>query len=245
MTLVSQIITDAYREGNLIPITQTPSATEQTEALRLFNRFVKSVYGNDAGDNFQSFGIGNNNVQTPQSLPVYNFSSPNYVPLNARLICNLTAAATLNLHPNPQDGSRLMVIDASNNLNTFNLTLHGNGLDVNGAVTEVLSTAGLTKEWFYRADLGSWMTVSNLAAGDTFPFPLEFEDMFTIGLAMRINPRNGVQIDPQTIANFKRQQMLFKARYRQEINEPSEDGIVRLPGTWLNRTVLTNILKGS
>lgn len=40
MALVSEIIKDAYREANLIPITQSPTLDEQTEALRLLNRFV-------------------------------------------------------------------------------------------------------------------------------------------------------------------------------------------------------------
>lgn len=245
MTLVSEIITDAYREGNLIPVTQTPTAVEQTEALRLFNRYVKSVYGNEAGDNLQSLAVGINNVQTSRSIPVYNFSSPNFVPLNARLICNLQSPTTVNLHPDPQDGCRLCVIDSSSNFATYPLTIVGNGLKIDGATSVTLNTNGLNKEWFYRADLGSWTTVTGLTLTDTFPFPAEFEDMFTIGLAMRINPRNGVEMDQQTLLNYRRQQSLFKARYRQDIEQMSEDGIVRLSGTWLNRTILTNLLKGS
>jgi hypothetical protein len=80
------------------------------------------------------------------------------------------------------------------------------------------------------------MAISNLGLNDTFPFPLEFEDLFVIGLATRLNPRNGVAIDEQAMMNFRRQRNLFRARYSQSIQQASEDGLTRLSGTRLNRT---------
>ena len=235
MALVYEIIKDAYREANLIPINQSPTLDEQTEALRLLNRFVRSIFGNEAGDKLQQFAVGTNNVVTTTSLPTYNFVTPNYVPLNARLMVNNTAPMTVQLHPDPEDGSRVAVVDATGNFATQNFTLNGNGRKIDGANTAVLNTNGLQKEWFYRADLGSWMAISNLGLNDTFPFPLEFEDLFVIGLATRLNPRNGVAIDDQAMMNFRRQRSLFRARYSQSIQAESEDGLVRLSGTRLNR----------
>lgn len=236
MALVYEIIKDAFREANLIPITQSPTLDEQAEALRLLNRFVRSIFGNEAGDKLQPFAIGTNNVATTVSLPTYNFTAPNYVPLNARLMVNNTAPMTVQLHPDPEDGSRVAVVDSSGNFNTVALTLNGNGRTIDGSTVAVLNTAGLQKEWFYRADLGAWMAISNLGLNDTFPFPLEFEDLFVIGLATRLNPRNGVSIDDQAMMNFRRQRNLFRARYSQSIQTDSEDGLVRLTGTRLNRT---------
>jgi hypothetical protein len=235
MALVYEIIKDAFREANLIPITQSPTLDEQTEALRLLNRFVRSIFGNEAGDKLQPFAVGTNNVSTTASLPTYNFVSPNYVPLNARLMVNNTSPMTVQLHPDPEDGSRVAVVDATGNFNTVNFTLNGNGRKIDSANTAVLSTASLKKEWFYRADLGSWMAISDLGLNDTFPFPLEFEDLFVIGLATRLNPRNGVSIDDQAMMNFRRQRNLFRARYSQSIQQESEEGLVRLTGTRLNR----------
>ncbi len=236
MALVYEIIKDAFREANLIPITQSPTLDEQTEALRLLNRFVRSIFGNEAGDKLQPFAVGTNNVSTTASLPTYNFVSPNYVPLNARLMVNNTSPMTVQLHPDPEDGSRVAVVDATGNFNTVNFTLNGNGRKIDSANTAVLNTASLKKEWFYRADLGSWMAISDLGLNDTFPFPLEFEDLFVIGLATRLNPRNGVSIDDQAMMNFRRQRNLFRARYSQSIQQDSEDGLVRLTGSRLNRS---------
>jgi hypothetical protein len=236
MALVYEIIKDAFREANLIPITQSPTLDEQVEALRLLNRFVRSIFGNEAGDKLQPFSVGVNNVNTTAALPTYNFSAPNYVPLNARLMVNNTVAQTAQLHPDPEDGSRVAVVDSTGNFNTVNFTLSGNGRKIDNLNTAVLSTAGIRKEWFYRADLGSWMAITDLGLNDQFPFPLEFEDLFVIGLATRLNPRNGVSIDDQAMMNYQRQKNLFRARYSQSIQHESEQGLLRLTGSRLNRT---------
>jgi hypothetical protein len=49
LTLVSEIITDAFRQSNLVAVGTTPTTEETTEALRYLNRIVKSVFGNEAG----------------------------------------------------------------------------------------------------------------------------------------------------------------------------------------------------
>lgn len=243
MALVSEIIKDAFREANLIPITQSPTLDEQAEALRLLNRFVRSIFGNEAGDKLQSFAVGSLNVVTTTQLPIFDFTTPNYVPLNARLMVNINAATSVNLHPDPEDGSRIAVVDVAGNFNTFNLTLRGNGRGVDTATTAVLNTASLKKEWFYRADLGSWMTISDLKISDTFPFPAEFEDFFVIGLAMRLNPRNGASIDEQSLSRYQKQRNIFRSRYTQIIETQSEEGLLRLTSSrnYRGRTYLDNI----
>ena len=239
MAFVYEIVKDAFREANLIAITQSPTLDEQTEALRLLNRFVRSIFGNEAGDKLQSAAVGTGNVTTTGSLPTYSFTGTNYSPLNVRLLCNIAAPTSINLHPDPEDGSRIGVVDATGNFATQNLTLVGNGRKIDAALTAVLGTNSIQKEWFYRADLGSWMAISNLLLNDTFPFPIEFEDLFVIGLATRLNPRNGASMDEQAVMNFKRQKSLFRARYSQSIQQDSEEGLIRLSGTRLNRQTST------
>lgn len=228
MALVTEIIKDSFREANLIPITQTPTLDEQAEALRLLNRFVKSLFGMEAGEKLQPYVVGTNNIATPTAVCSHNFSSPYYVPLNARLLVNNSSSQTVQLNPNPQDGSRLAVIDVTGSFNSANFILNGNGRKIDGSTTAVLSTAGIQKEWFYRAELGSWMTITDLVLTDTFPFPEEFDDMFVIGLAFRLNPRNGVSMSDESGLIFKRLMKLFKARYSQKIETTSEEGLLRL-----------------
>lgn len=238
MTLVHEIIKDAFREANLISITQSPTLDEQAEALRLLNRFVRSIFGVEAGEKLQSLAVGSNNVTTTNSLPTYTVTGEAYVPLNARLLINTTAPLTVNLHPDPEDGARFAVVDASGNFATNNVTVSGNGRRIAGSLTAVLNTNSLKKEWFYRADLGDWQVISDLGLNDVFPFPLEFEDLFVIGLATRLNPRNGASIEEQAMLNYRRQRSLFRARYSQSLQQDSEDGLIRLTGTRMNRTTV-------
>lgn len=230
MTIVSQIITEAYRESNNIGLGQTPDATEQSEGLYLFNRFLKSVFGNEAGDPLTPISIGNNNVTNSVYYNLEALPVGWYPPRNSRLMFNNKQAQTLNLNPFPQDGERLAIQDLSNNFATYPVTVNGNGRLIDGQVQLILNTNGVAKEYFYRADTGSWMSVLNLSLSDTFPFPVEFEDFFIIGLAMRVNPRNKQDIDPQSIKTYTRLRSLFRARYHQVLDQRPEEGLLRTPG---------------
>ncbi len=231
MALVYEIIKDAFREANLIPITQSPTLDEQTEALRLLNRFVRSIFGAEAGEVLRSVAVGTNNVNTVSPVTSYDFTYPNYVPLNLRLVVNNLAPMTVQLHPDPEDGARLVVVDATGNFSSAVFTLDGNGRNIDGVNSVSLSTDGTNKEWFYRADLGNWMSITDLALTDVFPFPLEFEDFFVLGLAMRLNPRNGVTMDEQSVITFRRLRNMFRARYTQTTQESSEEGLCSLPSS--------------
>jgi hypothetical protein len=233
MTLVSEIIRDAYRESNLIAITADPTSEEETEGLRLLNRIVSGTYGIDAGEELQVVPIGNNNISRPADYPYYN-QVPEvtdwYVPQNSRLVLNLTASLTVYLPPDPEDGARLAIQDKSDNLATYNLTVVANGRTIGDATSVTLSTDGLNSEYFYNADSGNWAILSPLEADDTFPFPTEFEDLFVIDLAVRLNPRHGVTVDPQSSGRYFKVLKAFKARYRQHREAASELGLLRTSG---------------
>ena len=230
MTTVSQIVTEAYRESNNIAIGQTPNTAEQTEGIYLFNRFLKSVFGNEAGDPLTPISIGNNNVVNSAYFNMENLPNGWYPPRNSRIIFNLTQTQTVTLNPYPEDGERFAINDASNNFATYNVTLQGNGRLIDGGTQVILNTNGTVKEYFYRGDTNSWMSVYDLTLADTFPFPVEFEDLFIIGLAMRINPRNKQEIDPQSIQAYKRLRSLFRARYDQTVEQRPEEALLRTAG---------------
>lgn len=231
MVLVSQIINEAYRETNLIPIGQSPSSVEQAEAVLIFNRLVKSVFGNEAGDPYINLSIGNNNVvpntfQNYDTIPTNNW----FPPTNSRIIFNNTSSQTLNLNPAPIDGERLSIQDASGNFSTRPVTLIGNGRTIDGAISVSLNTNGLVREWFYRADVHDWQTISDLNANSALPFPVEFEDLFIIGLALRLNPRNGTQIDPASVSTYNKLLSKFRARYTLVIQQSPELALLRTSG---------------
>lgn len=234
MTLVSDIIRDAYRESNLISITANPTTLEQDEGLRLLNGFVASTRGTEAGEELDPILIGRGHINRPSGYPWYDQipdAAEWFVPMNVRLVLNLTSPQTLYLDPNPTDGARFAILDKSGNLSTNNLTVIGNGRTIGNALQIVVSTNGANTEYIYRADLGDWLPVAPLVAGDTFPFPIEFDSLFSIGLAMRLNPRHATTADPQSTAAYGRLLHQFKARYRQSRQMRSELGLIRTEGT--------------
>lgn len=223
MTTVSQIITDAYRESNLIALNASPTADEQTEALRLLNRVVKGLFGYEFGEPLKPLPLGKENIETPDAAaPYMDDILSEFIPENTRLFCNLENAVTLNLHPAPLDGCRFGVIDVSGNFNTYNVTLVGNGRKIENGTTHVLSTNHLNQEWFYRADLADWKKLTDLALTDDSPFPEEFDDLLILNLALRLSPRVGAELSGASQLQLQRLEKKFRARYRQKGSAENE-----------------------
>lgn len=206
MTTASEIITAAYREGNLLGINASPTTAQQTEGLSLLNTILLVAIGFDAGQELSPLNVGG----------PYNDAeiAANFIPENAQLVLNLTSAQSLRLHPRPYDGQRVAVADVGQNLSTYNLTLDGNGRTIEGAATKVLSTDGSALQWLYRADLGDWKAIGALALSDALPFPIEFDDYFRALLAARLNPRYGQELQQGSAMWFDEMQRRFEARYR-------------------------------
>jgi hypothetical protein len=231
MTTVASIIQSALRETNLIPLGVTPTAPQSAEGFTMLSTIVAGVLGNEAGENMQSFPLGQNDINAPRGYPWYANTLPGniYVPFNVRIMCNLTAPGLVNLHPRPHDGARMGMVDVSNNFATFPLTINGNGRSLEGAASITYNTNGEIREWIYREDLGNWVVVLPLDPNGNMPWPPEFDDMFIIMLAMRLNPRYGQNMHPMSIETLKAAMMKFSARYKQsDSTQPVEDGLLYL-----------------
>lgn len=230
MTLVSEIISDAFRQSNITAVGASPTTAQQTEALRHLNRLVKSVSGAEAGEPLQNFPIGRTNISKPAGYPWYD-NLPDgdwFAPKNIRAMLNLSEAVTIYLHPAPDDGSRFGVVDIAGNLATYNVTINGNGNNIETTSSITLNTNDTNTEWMYRADTGNWVKYSNLISSDTFPYPIEFDDFFITMLAIRLNPAYGASLDPQSDAVLSRTSRQLKARYKQVKPTRSEMGLLRL-----------------
>jgi hypothetical protein len=223
VTLISSLITDAYREGNILPLRKVPDANQVAEALRLYNQNLLSIYGGDAGENLVDWPLGNFGIDDPTYVFPYTSDMVARPKINHRLIATNTAAITVYLTPYPQDGARMGIADPFGRLAAFPVTLDANGRTIEGAATKVLNANGTFQEWFYRADKGDWVKLTSLLSTDDNPFPADFDIFFYIGLALRLNPRYGREMDPQTAAIFKTERRQFVARYLQsaplEIND--------------------------
>jgi hypothetical protein len=225
MTQVSAIIKRAYREGNLIAIGAEPSTAQAEEALDRLNALIAALMGFEVGTDLLDWPLGNDNVQGNIDWAEDRWR---YVINNARLIPNMASPQTVFLPPEPQDGTRVAVVDPRQLLATYPLTLDGNGRVIEDVTSLTLNTAGLDRQWFYRADLGKWVVVSLLASGDQMPFPLAFDDFFITKLAMRLNPLYGRSMPDASVATLVSMQEKLRARYTQNRDVPADLGAVMM-----------------
>lgn len=230
-TAITSIISDALRETNLIPLGVSPTTDQQNEAFSKLVTIVASVLGNEAGESLTPMPLGQDNITSPIGYPWWSNELPGniFLQTNTRIMCNLTGAGTVNFNPRPHDGARMGIVDVSNNFATNPLTIHGNGRMIEGQQSMVYNTNGETREWLYREDLGNWVVVSPITLMGTMPWPTEFDDMFIIMLAMRLNPRYGQVMHPASVETLKNVMSKFSARYKQsDSQQPSEDGLLYL-----------------
>lgn len=229
MTTARDIVKKAHREAGIIQQGEDPSAEALFEGLELLNGIVLSLVGNEAGTELTDTPYGRGaNIQRDNENTINSttYIDTYFSPDNINLILNLNSAKTVYFNPTPEDGARMGIVDAADNLATYNLIIHGNGRTIEDAVSVTLNTNGLNREWFYRADLGNWVRLTELEAGDPSPFPRKYDDLLSTMLAIRLNPRYGAVLDGQTISAMSRMRTQFRAQYRQTSEVSPEIGTI-------------------
>ncbi len=217
MTQLQDIIDSGYRELNLTAIGASPTTAQTTEGVLLLNRLYRFALGGSAGEMLFNWPLGNfgrENIVRAE-VPLLRIQNP---PANVRLVAVNEEAMTVYLPPVGRflsDGARMGVIDPHERLAAYPSTLDANGNTIDGADTLLVDTDGTDATWLYRADLGAWMLLDNLDETDDNPFPEEFDDYFSIMLALRIAPRAGRTLSAETQAYFKVEKNKFEARYLQ------------------------------
>lgn len=214
MTTLSQITNRAYRESQILSIDTEPTAEQTSEAVTI----LQGIIARHTQPPTLTVWLGNITDVKPQKggiLPdftpyVENIALPQGVYLN----CYVTQSYEIMLPPSPGDGARITVRDVSGSFATYPLTLDGNGNFVNGSATDELNTNSQVKSYMFRRDLADWTVVSDLAAGSSMPYPEEFDDMFVIELAMRLNPRYGSTISDVSAEMYRDMRSRFKSRYQ-------------------------------
>lgn len=227
MTTALSIISDAYRESNITPAGTTLNATMEAEGFGRLLTLIASALGDDVGSPLSDWPIGNENYQ--DSMSGWSSSQWAYPRANVRLVLNLGAADTVYMPFQPEDGARVGLVDSGGNLATYPLTLSGNGRSIEDAASITVDSDGLAREWFFRADLGGWVRVTDLAdTAAEMPFPKEFDDYWIIRLAMRLNPRFGRSLSDETKARLAEVTAQIQSRYHQRRVIHAEPGALQM-----------------
>jgi hypothetical protein len=214
VTVLQPIITQGYRELNLLAIGKSPSTNQNDEGLLILQNIIETTVTGDAGEVLKDWPLGNFDRQTRDriNLPNQYFANP---PINSRLVAVNDAAMTVFLPPRPSDGSLVAIVDPFMRLAASPVTLDGNGRTIEGAQSVVANTNDLNRIWFYRADLGNWQRLTELGLTDEMPFPKKYDFYFSIGLALRLAGRTGRRASEMTVAAYSKLRTQFVAQYLQ------------------------------
>lgn len=237
MSTVQALITRAYRELNVTSIGVTPTAAQLQEGLDRMNDLMRIIFGSEMGELLQDWNVpaiqrtapvAANFPQLPypigadanfMSIPLSGGSGTlfyPYPPKNSRIVFADAQNTTVWFPEAPDDGSRMGLILGGTAPAGVAVTLDGNGRSINGAKTQTYTTPFATGyRWIYRADLGDWRPVGDVALADEMPFPEDMDDYFVTRLAIRLAPANDKTVSSETATAFKDAKRIFEARYKQ------------------------------
>lgn len=222
-TKASEIIVQAFREGNFLTGQTGSTAEEMLDALPRLNSLLFSLVGLELGEQYRNWPVPvvrTSNVHSryplgplAQDLTREQLVNP---PANVRILAGNTTPETVYFPHNPQDGARMAYADAGA---TALLTLDGNGALIQGQPTIV--GAGGSRRWFFRADDANWVCLEPLQMDSRMPLPPEFDDLFICGLVMRLSGRFGKEPSAYVTACYADMLARLKKRYRQTEEVPA------------------------
>jgi hypothetical protein len=146
----------------VIGMGQQPTQAESTYCLKHLNAFIAELQGQGG------------------SLPLVDLRISSAYTVGTRwpalrLICT-TTGITITLPEYPVDGQRVEIVDAAETADTSNITVSRNGMLINGAASNyTISTEGGATKLMFRADLGDWKVMSDLALATNLPYPSDFD----------------------------------------------------------------------
>jgi len=256
-SLVSDIITQAYREINVTAIGAAPTANQQSEALSKLNRGIKSVLGMELGETLKDwpapqpqrtapfaanypqapypFSMDPVVMPFPIATPADEYVWP-YPPKNSRIVWGGNEQ-TVWFPEAPDNGSRMGLIQGSGAGDRGQggdvLTLDGNGRYINAPGTDTVEYTFNTVTpfspvlWIYIADTGVWTPLSDLSLTSSLPFSERYDDYWIIGLAIRIAPSYNKTVSAESLKRFQQMDLKVRAEFRQ--SSPTVYGSFEFP----------------
>lgn len=232
-TLLSEIVVQAFREGNFVALGEDTPAEELQEAVPRLRNLISAVMGIELGEHYRDWYVPHAyNPEAPLRYPLTPTGTGGtsalpwqYPPANSRLLVKVDEARTLYFPATPNDGARMAYVDLGS---TGDVTLDGNGRLIEGATSISSDIGGAPavslsgRQWLYRSDKADWiLLVNELKASDTVPLPPEFDDLWVTGLVMRMAPRFQIEIQPSIGERYADMLGRLRKRYKQSERQPT------------------------
>jgi len=134
-----------------LKVNDTPAAGTTNDKVIVWDsadKQLKTIEGSELGEDNNSYAV------------TAITSSATLTPVLYTVLVNGAAAVTVTLPASPADGQAYKIKDASGNALTNNVTISGNGNNIDGAGTAVINTDYGALELVYNASLDEWFTLA-------------------------------------------------------------------------------------
>lgn len=214
MTTLQVIIERSYKETQICAYNVSPTQDQLDAALPL----LQGILERRTRPPILTCWLGQTNELKSQRGAIFRnftqFAGQYALPQDIYLNCLLDTAQIVRLAPSPGDGARQVFLDTSQSFATSPLTLLGNGNRIDGGSDYILSTNGQTLSLLYREDLAEWLVLpAEYGLSQNLPYPAQFDDLFVIELALRLDPRYGKELSEITANTYQELSSHFKGRY--------------------------------
>lgn len=202
MATAQETIVTALQALKVLGLGESPTTAQNVYCLKQLNAYLRQL---------RSFGV---------SLAMINrrVDSSYQVGLQwpaLRLEC--TTGVTITLpegagQPVP-DGMRIEVIDVAGTAASSPITIARNGWKINGAAANyTISANGGAANLFFRAELGDWRLLADLALADDLGLPAEFDEAIALNAARRFT-LFGQRLSPEDFELAEHGEARLRARY--------------------------------
>lgn len=211
MSTARTLIKDALRQIGAVAQSEEPTADEAMDALSTLNGLLFDL-------ELRGITAFREEVRASSDLTA----------VSGQIIRADTGAGgfTVTLPLRPNDSDRIAITDEEGTFGASNLTVQGNGAQVEGADTLILNVSGARVELSYRADMNSWEILQqpgpdSLRAGLTIDDPLAVPRTHEWGLTMilaeALAPQYEKPIPAQVARDAERARVRFLAHSRRTV----------------------------
>jgi hypothetical protein len=177
MATAQETIVAALQALRVLGEGQQPTTARNQYALRQLNSYIRQLAGFSGSLTFVNYRPDGNYELTTRWPAV-------------RLQCMGGYTITLPKGdggvPVP-DGMRVDIVDVAGTAAASNITIARNGWKINGSAADyTINTNGASVGLMFRADLGDWKLVDDLALADALPFSEDFDEAIALNLARRL-----------------------------------------------------------
>lgn len=220
MTLISDIVSAAWKETNDVALESGPTEAESEHARLMLTRILHATLRFLAGQKLPVWAVPpikgsttryNYPLGNMDRNPVADDMMP-FPPTNRTV--RAVTDYTVFLDPFAEDGAQMVFTVANPGAV---LTVNPNGLLIDDSAS--LTVTGPGQAWlFFRSDLGKWITIlPSYGFDDEMPFPPEYDDYFTVLLSLRLTPLTGREPNAVVMSVASQGESDLRARYFQNM----------------------------